>query len=46
MYWAGQESCRGGALFVREDFGIADAGVVVNGYMDVVVSDSASLDLL
>ncbi len=34
---AGEEPGRGGALYVGEDFGIADAGVLIDGDVDVVV---------
>jgi hypothetical protein len=42
----GEEPGRGGAFFVGEDFGVAEAGVVIDGDVDVVVADPASLDLL
>ena len=42
----GEEPGRGDALLVGEDFGVADAGVVIDRDVDVVVSDSAAFDLL
>ena len=43
---AGEEPGRCGALLVGKDLGVADAGVVIDRDVDVVVTDPASLDLL
>jgi hypothetical protein len=43
---AGEELGCGDTLFVRKDLGVAEAGVVIDGDVDVVVADPASLDLL
>jgi len=43
---AGEEPRSGGALLVGEDFGGADASVVIDRDVDVVVADPSSLDLL